>query len=127
MAARINAVNNLVTPPITNPYDYSPSTGIQPHQLVALLRSAYPDANIVATQAPSAAAGIRMLRTLVSSPGYQVIVDYLSDNQANPMPDGAPNAIRKIGSFAHFARVVGFTGNNIVLAQSVNPQTNGNT
>ena len=56
-----------------------------------------------------------------------MIVDYLSDNQSTPMPDGAPRAFRKCGSFAHFARVVGFAGDTIVLAQSINPQTNGNT
>ena len=56
-----------------------------------------------------------------------MIVDYLSDNQTTPMPDGDPNAFQKDNSFAHFARVVGFAGDNIVLAQSINPQSNGNT
>jgi RHS repeat-associated protein len=121
----IETMNNLA--PISG---YDSNSGIQPHNFANMIRAASPGSNVLEIQAPSAEAGIQILRSLTSSPGHQVIVDYLSNGTNGSAPNGNPSASMDDidpWNFAHFARVVGFSGDNINLAQSIDPDIYGAT
>lgn len=108
---------------------YSTGGGIQPADYAAMTQAVLGDsATVTVVENLDDAAALDRLRQEIAN-GNQVIVDYLSANQANALPDGNPASNHVNDSYAHFARVVGFSpdGQTIYLAQSLEPGTNGPT
>lgn len=110
--------------PEGNKYGYGVHSGIQPLEYAQLARDTFPNANIETPDyrdKPSEA--LNRIRQELAN-GNQVIVDYLSIDQYTAKPVADSETEHATDSFAHFARVVGFTpdGEKIILAQSLHSE-----